>query len=105
MSNPGEEQGLPAQHTNGAEPQIPSEHYINVVYSWRSWVFTLDHKRIAILFLVAITFMFFIGGLAALTVRLYLLSPEAALVRPPTSTPTFSIRAEVTRFFFLVAFF
>ena len=102
MSIPIEAQGSLRPHTNGAEPEIPAEHYINTDYSWRSWLFTLDHKRIAILFLVSITFMFFIGGLGALIVRLNLLSPNGALVRPQTYNRMFSMHGVVMVFFFLV---
>jgi cytochrome c oxidase subunit 1 len=42
------------------------------------WATTLDHKRIGVMYLVAILFMFFLGGLAAMAVRLELLEP----VRP-----------------------
>src|SRR2546427_309780 len=102
MSTPIEEQGLTSPHTNGAEPQIPAEHYINTDYSWRSWIFTLDHKRIAILFLVSVTFMFFIGGFGALMVRLNLLSPHGAIIRPQTYNRMFSMHGVVMVFFFLV---
>src|SRR4051794_11617034 len=84
MSESIEAQGQPAPYMDQIEPQIPPEHYINTDYSWRSWIFTLDHKRIALLFLVSITFMFFIGGAGALIVRLNLLSPDGAIVRPQT---------------------
>src|SRR5438132_11006361 len=84
------------------EPRIPREHYLNVEYSWKSWLFTLDHKRIAILYLVSITFMFFIGGFGALIVRLNLLSPNGALVRPQTYNRMFSMHGVVMVFFFLV---
>src|SRR6266568_5572269 len=102
MSIPIEAQGSLRPHTNGAEPEIPAEHYINTDYSWRSWLFTLDHKRIAILFLVSITFMFFIGGFGAMIVRLNLLSPNGALVRPQTYNRMFSMHGVVMVFFFLV---
>src|SRR5436305_13924996 len=102
MSTPGEAHELPALQAYDAEPEIPAEHYINTDYSWRSWLFTLDHKRIAILFLVSITFMFFIGGLGALIVRLNLLSPNGALVRPQTYNRMFSMHGVVMVFFFLV---
>ena len=102
MSESIEAQGQSAADTNGSEPQIPPEHYINTDYSWRSWIFTLDHKRIALLFLVSITFMFFIGGAGALIVRLNLLSPNGAIVRPQTYNRMFSMHGVVMAFFFLV---
>jgi cytochrome c oxidase subunit 1 len=85
-----------------AEPEVPREHYINTNYSWQSWLFTLDHKRIAILYLISITLMFFIGGLGAMIVRLNLLTPDGAVVRPETYNKMFSMHGIVMVFFFLV---
>src|SRR5438132_1467399 len=84
------------------EPRIPREHYLNVEYTWKSWLFTLDHKRIAILYLVSITLMFFVGGFGAMVVRLNLLSPQGALVQPQTYNRMFSMHGVVMVFFFLV---
>ena len=39
------------------------------------WATTVDHKKIGVMYLFAILFMFFIGGLAALAVRLELFEP------------------------------
>ncbi|MBW3621812.1 MAG: cytochrome c oxidase subunit I [Armatimonadetes bacterium] len=82
--------------------EIPREHYLNVEYGWKSWLFTLDHKRIAILYLISITFMFFIGGLAATLVRLNLLTPHSELLRPQTYNKMFSMHGIVMVFFFLI---
>ena len=41
-----------------------------------SWLLTKDHKRIAILYLITVTLMFFIGGVAITIVRLNLMTPE-----------------------------
>jgi len=43
---------------------------------WRSWLFTTDHKRIGILYLISITLMFLPRGAAILVVRLELITPE-----------------------------
>ncbi|HYE01872.1 MAG TPA: cbb3-type cytochrome c oxidase subunit I [Phycisphaerales bacterium] len=39
------------------------------------WASTIDHKKIGVMYLVAILFMFFLGGMAALAVRLELFAP------------------------------
>ena len=44
---------------------IPHEHYLNSTYGIRSWLLTTDHKRIAILYLISVTFFFFVGGIFA----------------------------------------
>ena len=43
--------------------------YLSDGVTLRSWLITKDHKRIAILFSIAITAFFFIGGLAATLIR------------------------------------
>ena len=48
----------------------PKDHYLNHSSGFRSWAFTLDHKRIGIMYLVATLGSFLLGGLAALAVRL-----------------------------------
>src|SRR5262249_15220667 len=51
------------------------EHYLNVNYGIRSWLFTTDHKRIAWLYLLSVTVFFFIGGFYATLIRLELMTP------------------------------
>ncbi|MEZ5988611.1 MAG: cbb3-type cytochrome c oxidase subunit I [Planctomycetota bacterium] len=45
------------------------EDYLNCDKGWRSWLLTLDHKRIGVMYMIAITFNFFLGGIMALLVR------------------------------------
>src|SRR5262245_59199808 len=40
-----------------------------------NWATTIDHKKIGIMYLFATLFMFFLGGMAALMVRLELWAP------------------------------
>lgn len=77
-------------------------HYLNVAYGVRSWLLTTDHKRIAVLYMVSITLMFFVGGAAATIVRLELLTPPADVVQPDTYNKFFSIHGIVMVFFFLI---
>ena len=46
-------------------------NYLNASYGIKSWLFTTDHKRIALLYLASITFMFFVGGTAAVLMRIH----------------------------------
>ena len=52
-----------------AAPEVVSGevNYLNVEHGWKSWLLTTDHKRIAILYLISITLMFFVGGESDLT--------------------------------------
>ncbi|HYE97921.1 MAG TPA: cytochrome c oxidase subunit I [Planctomycetota bacterium] len=78
------------------------ENYINADYSVRSWLLTRDHKRIALLYLLTVTLFFFVGGGAAVLVRLELLTPAGDLVQPETYNKLFTIHGVVMIFLFLI---
>ena len=78
------------------------ENYINAEYGVRSWLFTTDHKRIALLYLISITAMFFVGGFFALLIRLELLTPAGDLVQADTYNKLFTMHGQVMVFFFLI---
>ena len=78
------------------------ENYLNASYGFRSWLLTTDHKRIALLYLISITFFFFIGGFFALLIRLELLTPQGDLVQADTYNKLFSMHGQVMIFFFLI---
>jgi hypothetical protein len=65
---------------NQEEAQLPKLSYLNSEYGLKSWLLTGDHKRIAMLYLISITFFFFIGGAFAGLIRLELLTPLPDLV-------------------------
>jgi cytochrome c oxidase subunit 1 len=81
---------------------VEHKNYINAEYGIRSWLFTTDHKRIALLYLVSITAMFFVGGFFALLIRLELLTPAGDLLLADTYNKMFSMHGQVMVFFFLV---
>ncbi|MGZ4812655.1 MAG: cytochrome c oxidase subunit I [Terriglobales bacterium] len=85
-----------------AAPAVERENYLNTDYGVKSWLLTTDHKRIAILYLISITAMFFIGGFAATMIRLELLTPAGDLMSSDTYNKMFSIHGIVMVFFFLV---
>jgi cytochrome c oxidase subunit I len=78
------------------------EHYLNKEYGIRSWLLTTDHKRIALLYLISITFFFFVGGFFALLIRLELLTPAGDLVHADTYNKLFTMHGQVMIFFFLI---
>src|SRR5689334_20708998 len=95
----------PTMEPQAASPLAtePQENYLNVAFGVASWLLTKDHKRIAILYLVVVTVMFFIGGLAITIVRLNLMTPEGGLVEPDTYNRLFTAHGVIMVFFFLVA--
>jgi len=81
---------------------VEKKNYINAEYGIRSWLFTTDHKRIALLYLISITAMFFIGGFFALLIRLELLTPAGDLLTADMYNKAFSMHGQIMVFFFLV---
>ena len=67
-----------------------------------SWLLTGDHKRIAILYLISITFFFFIGGALAGLIRLELLTPQSDLMASDTYNKVFTMHGIIMIFLFLV---
>ena len=83
-------------------PARPVANYLNASYSVSSWLLTKDHKRIAILYLISITFFFFLGGGAAVLFRLELMTPAGDLVQAETYNKLFTLHGIVMIFFFLI---
>jgi len=81
---------------------VEKKNYINAEYGIRSWLFTTDHKRIALLYIISITAMFFIGGFFALLIRLELLTPAGDLLTADMYNKAFSMHGQIMVFFFLV---
>ena len=54
------------------------------------------------LYLGSITLMFFVGGMAAVLMRLHLIEPQGALFEPETYNKMFSTHGIIMVFFFLV---
>ncbi len=89
---------LPDQST----AKLPKRNYLNNEDGILSWLLTADHKRIAMLYLVSITFFFFIGGAFAAMIRLELLTPQPDLVASDTYNKFFTMHGIVMIFLFLV---
>jgi cytochrome c oxidase subunit 1 len=84
------------------EAPVETRDYLNEHYGIRSWLFTVDHKRIALLYLIAITFFFFLGGAFAVMIRLELLTPQGDLFQSETYNKLFTMHGIIMVFFFLI---
>ncbi|HUN80491.1 MAG TPA: cbb3-type cytochrome c oxidase subunit I, partial [Phycisphaerae bacterium] len=76
--------------------------YLGEHWTIRSWLLTRDHKRIAMLYLLSITAFFFVGGFAALLMRLELATPKSDLVAPAVYNRLFTIHGTMMVWFFLI---
>src|SRR5688500_689264 len=77
-------------------------NYLNDEYGVLSWLLTKDHKRIAILYLVAVSVFFFVGGIFAFLMRLELLTPEGDMFTSEQYNKLFTLHGVVMIFFFLI---
>ena len=93
--------GSHGQHADAVR-LMPPRHYLNDGYGIKSWLLTRDHKRIALLYLAAITFFFFVGGAFAVLIRLELATPAGDLVSDETYNKLFTMHGVMMVFFFLI---
>ena len=70
--------------------------------SLRSWLLTHDHKRIAILYALSITFFFFVGGAAATVIRIELATPTGDLVSDDAYNKLFTAHGVIMVWLFLI---
>ena len=84
------------------EETPPPRNYLNADHTIKSWLLTTDHKRIAILYLISVTAMFFIGSVAAGIIRLELTSSQGLLLTSEGYNKMFSAHGVVMIFFFLL---
>ena len=85
-----------------AEATPSGTNYLNATHGLKSWLFTVDHKRIGMMYLVAVTVFFAVGGIFALLLRLELATPEPWLVESDAYNKLFTLHGVVMIFFFLI---
>ena len=78
------------------------KNYLNHETTIWSWLTTIDHKRIALMYLFAMTFFFFVGGISALLVRTELFSAGADFLNAKQYNMLFTIHGAVMVFLFIV---
>ncbi|HEY7196762.1 MAG TPA: cbb3-type cytochrome c oxidase subunit I, partial [Gaiellaceae bacterium] len=67
-----------------------------------SWLTTLDHKRIGILYIVTAFFFFFAGGIMAFLMRLQLAQPDEHFIQRNAYNELFTIHGTTMIFLFVV---
>jgi len=95
----GREAALPG-YAPLRRPEV--ENYLNRASGIRSWIFTLDHKRIGILYLCSVLTAFLAGGIAALLVRTELLTPDQTIMSANTYNEMFTLHGVIMVFLFMI---
>ncbi len=81
---------------------VPPAHSYLDTPSLLSWLTTTDHKRIAILYAITVTFFFLVGSGAMAVIRLELMTPEADVVSDEAYNRLFTLHGVVMVWFFLI---
>jgi cytochrome c oxidase subunit 1 len=76
--------------------------YLHETSTLRSWFLTIDHKRLALLYLASITVFFVVGAIAAGLVRLALVVPNGQIFTNDTYNKLFTVHGVVMVWFFLI---
>ena len=69
---------------------------------WRSWVFTVDHKKIGIMYGATAMFFFIVGGVEALLIRLQLAAPNGKVLNADLYNQMFTMHATTMVFLFVM---
>jgi len=81
---------------------VHGDNYINHSKGIKSWLFTLDHKRIGIMYLFTVLTMFLIGGIFALGIRLELFSPGMQFLKPDQYNRFFTYHGAIMVFMVVI---
>ena len=77
-------------------------NYLTASRGFKSWIFTLDHKRIGVMYLFSIMGAFGLGGFFALAVRTELLTADKTIVDADTYNHLFTLHGAVMIFLFII---
>ena len=91
-------------HNYLREPR-PADDVRGLARAWewiKSWALTVDHKRIGIMYLVAVSFFFSVGGLLAIALRLELFTVGTTIMEADTYNRVFTMHGLVMVFLFII---
>jgi len=77
-------------------------NYLNAKKGLMSWLFTLDHKRIGVMYLIFICIAFSLGGLFAVLLRLELIAPGQTFFTAKQYNQLFTLHGAVMTFLFII---
>ena len=93
--------------TNEVTTPIESEparetNYLNATTGIMSWLGTLDHKRIGVMYLVSVLMSFFVAGLFAMVIRIELMWPGETIIDQDTYNQMFTLHGAIMVFLVLI---
>ncbi len=80
----------------------PADNYLTHSSGISSWIFSLDHKRIGMMYLIGVTMAMMLGGLFALVLRIELLTPGKTIISADAYNQMFTLHGAVMVFLFII---
>ncbi|MDO8494209.1 MAG: cbb3-type cytochrome c oxidase subunit I, partial [Deltaproteobacteria bacterium] len=69
---------------------------------WKSWLLSLDHKRIGLMYMATVMLFFAIGGTFAILMRLELIAPGETIMSADTFNKFFTMHGAIMVFMFII---
>lgn len=88
--------------TKSGHHAAQGDNYLTHSTGILSWLFTLDHKRIGVMYLVAVLTSFFFGGMAALAVRTELIAPGRTIMDQDAYNQMFTLHGAIMVFLVII---
>lgn len=76
--------------------------YLNDPKGLKSWLLTIDHKRIGLMYLFGIMTSFLLGGIFAVIVRLELIGPGTDFISADSYNQAFTLHGAIMVFLFII---
>jgi cytochrome c oxidase subunit 1 len=87
---------------DGVGNESSDTNYLNAKKGIMSWIFTIDHKRIGVMYLATVLSFFLAGGLLALGIRAELFTPDGDVFSAATYNRVFTLHGAIMVFLVLV---
>ena len=87
---------------NMTDSSVTQPNFFEVKRGLFSWIFTLDHKRIGLLYLYSVGSFFLVGAALGVLMRLELLNPGGDVIEAQTYNQVFTLHGVIMIFLFII---
>jgi len=90
----------PAAHSHDNHPEEPS--YLVSKRGIMSWLVTVDHKRLGLMYLASVLLFFFVAGVLAIALRTELFTPNQDFMSAQTYNQVYTLHGAIMVFLFII---
>ena len=91
---------MATQTLDARRPHAPN--YLEAARGWKTWAYTLDHKRIGVMYLISVSLSLLVGGLFAMLIRTELYNPGKTIMSAETYNQVFTLHGIIMVFLFII---